>query len=748
MRSAGAKLGQGSLHGTWLSSTVHSKFSFFPFQILYPNQVRSLRTQKISAIKCGEDHTVCLTEDGGVFSFGCGRYGQLGHGSNNNEMIPRKIMELMGTEVSQVACGKKHTLVFVPSRDRVYSFGLAGSGQLGLSDTRNAKTPQMVQGPWVSPTGKPTSETFKRSISLVESEQLVVTLIGASGDSSFAALCPKFFAEQKKLAIDHRKLAKSSQVANIDKSVFEFIESAGGPSGRKVLDDDMLERVETIFQSVTSLNASLLTPDHEPCSSKNSGIDLARWRQLFSVIEQCSHETLSEAVYSGVANSVIPDLKFSPPDVETLRIFVTLPLYHRFRDPANHLDLQTPFVEAVMNLDKNPFSKIEGWILAQGKSYFTYLVATFRSVIVYLLKDKKVSNVRYLAANLYFLRILNRMNVEQNMIISYEDFYIPEVFDAFTWETVYPRWTMGQNENGGTLGNAFHICNYPFVFDARTKTQLLKLDQMMQMHTAVQQSHAMAFATAPFMAMMDQENLTYLVFKVRRQNLLVDTLTQINMHTHHDFKKPLKVQFEGEEADDAGGVKKEFFLLFMKELIDPKYGMFRPYEESRTVWFEPSSFEEDDVNFFVVGVFCGLAIYNFVIINMPFPLALYKKLLGEEVGSLEDLETLSPTVAKSLRELLAYDGDDVEDVFCLNFVAPEVCFGEAQSVDLKPDGANIPVTSANRQEYVNLYCDYVLNKSVEKKFRAFEKGFKMVRICFKIFSKECLENEFLNMLGL
>lgn len=36
---------------------------------------------------------------------------------------------------------------------------------------------------------------------------------------------------------------------------------------------------------------------------------------------------------------------------------------------------------------------------------------------------------------------------------------------------------------------------------------------------------------------------------------------------------------------DAGGVRKEFFLLIMKELLDPKYGMFRYYEESRLIWF-------------------------------------------------------------------------------------------------------------------------------------------------------------------
>ena len=97
---------------------------------------------QICYVACGAEHTVCLTEDGGVFSFGSGQYGQLGHGSKSDEQQPRKIIELMGTEVSQVACGRKHTLAFVPTRGRMYAFGLGGSGQLGNSAYTSALTPQ------------------------------------------------------------------------------------------------------------------------------------------------------------------------------------------------------------------------------------------------------------------------------------------------------------------------------------------------------------------------------------------------------------------------------------------------------------------------------------------------------------------------------------------------------------------------------------------------------------------------------
>lgn len=47
----------------------------------------------------------------------------------------------------------------------------------------------------------------------------------------------------------------------------------------------------------------------------------------------------------------------------------------------------------------------------------------------------------------------------------------------------------------------------------------------------------------------------------------------------------MQVIFDGEEAVDAGGVTKEFFLLLLKELMDPIYGMFTQYSDSNLLWF-------------------------------------------------------------------------------------------------------------------------------------------------------------------
>lgn len=92
---------------------------------------------------------------------------------------------------------------------------------------------------------------------------------------------------------------------------------------------------------------------------------------------------------------------------------------------------------------------------------------------------------------------------------------------------------------------------------------------------------------------------------------------------------------------------------------------------------------------------CGLAIYNFTIIDIPFPLALYKKLLNEPVG-LVDLKDLSPSMANSLKSLLDYDGNDMEEVFGLAFDINRDIWGDIITVELKPNGSNIPVTQENK----------------------------------------------------
>ena len=59
-----------------------------------------------------------------------------------------------------------------------------------------------------------------------------------------------------------------------------------------------------------------------------------------------------------------------------------------------------------------------------------------------------------------------------------------------------------------------------------------------------------------------------------------------------------------------------------------------------------------------------------------------------------------------------------------SFTATEDRFGEIVSVELKPGGANIPVTEENKKEYVEALVEYRTMTRVQEQFGAFAEGFK------------------------
>ncbi|NXV67944.1 HERC4 ligase, partial [Molothrus ater] len=691
-----------------------------------PTLLKSLRSQKVVHICCGEDHTAALTKEGGVFTFGAGGYGQLGHNSTSHEINPRKVFELMGSVVTQITCGRQHTTAFVPSSGRIYSFGLGGNGQLGTGTTSNRKSPFTVKGSWI-----PFSTQCPMSTD--SEERYCVKRIFSGGDQSFAHY---FYPQNMVPPDDFRNPDLLKQIWTVNETFIQRLLSF--PPGRLPL--EIANEIDGTFSSAGCLNGSFLAlsnDDHYKTSARFSGVDMNAARLLFHKLIQPEHAQISQQVAASLEKNLIPKLTSSLPDVEALRLYLTLPECPLMSDENNFTTLAIPFGAAILNLEKAPLKVLENWWSVLEPPLFLKIVELYKDVVVHLLKVCKMglppSDRRILTNFLHtafrVLEILHRVLVpsgpmnhwdsgfQSDMMMELTGFWEHRVTQSFASVWIKVR--------GGEKGNAKKTCANSVVIPICTSAGLVILTGVFHfvfLQMAVDQAHRQNLSSL-FLPVFESVN-PCLIVMVRRDNIVGDAVEVLRKTKNVDYKKPLKVIFVGEEAVDAGGVRKEFFLLIMRELLDPKYGMFRYYEESRLIWFSDKTFEDSDL-FHLIGVVCGLAIYNFTIVDLHFPLALYKKLLNKK-PSLDDLKELMPDVGRGMQQLLDYPEDDIEEAFCLNFTITVENFGTTEIKELVPKGADIPVVKQNRQDFVDAYVDYIFNRSVASLYSAFHEGFHKV----------------------
>uniref|UniRef100_A0A8C1YVM0 HECT and RLD domain containing E3 ubiquitin protein ligase 3 n=1 Tax=Cyprinus carpio TaxID=7962 RepID=A0A8C1YVM0_CYPCA len=590
-----------------------------------PCHIKFLRSQKVVYISCGEEHTAALTKEGGLFTFGNGSRGQLGHDSTRNEPLPRRVMELMGTEVSQIACGRHHTLAFVPSTGLVYAFGCNTQGQLGTGLRGNAKSPLPVGNIQPLPINDKTIKTILLCVFL----EYIVTC-GYNGAS-----CPEDF-----------------RIMNTTKSI-ALINSESLDSWRMKLHDNSDSSITNIWILIST--CCFHSDDgHFKTNPKVPGIDFNAVRLLFETLMKPAFARLLEQATKSFESLLIPQLTCSPPDVEAMRIYLILSECPALQDSKNYISLTIPLAMAILRLDANPSKVLDNWWSLMDCEVFSRLVEMYKSIVVFLLTGGKallmpVFLESYTSAALRLLEKLHKVNLKAHRV-EYNHFYIPDIATLVDIQEDYLKWFLRKADIGSVT-----LCAYPFILNAQAKTTVLQTDAELQMQMAVSGANLhnvfMLLTMEPLLA-----RNPFLVLHVRRNHLVSDALRELTVYNDVDLKKPLKVIFDGEEAVDAGGVTKEFFLLLLKELMDPIYGMFTQYSESNLLWFSDKCFVEHNW-FHLIGIICGLAIYNSTVVDLHFPLVLYKKLL-KVLPTLDDLKELSPTEGRYINE---------EELFCLIF---------------------------------------------------------------------------------
>ncbi|KAI7908284.1 uncharacterized protein BX663DRAFT_482482 [Cokeromyces recurvatus] len=220
-----------------------------------------------------------------------------------------------------------------------------------------------------------------------------------------------------------------------------------------------------------------------------------------------------------------------------------------------------------------------------------------------------------------------------------------------------------------------------------------------------------------------RENYPQLQLNVRRHNVFEDSYHQLQGRTGDEFKHgKLAVRFYNEEGVDAGGVSREWFSVLARQMFDPNYALFVKSAADKLT-YQPnrdSAVNPDHLSFFkFVGRIIGKAIYDGRLLDAYFTRSFYKHILGRSVDY-RDVEALDPEYYKSLVWMLE---NDITDIIDLTFSIETDYFGTKETVDLKPNGRNIPVTEENKHEYVALVTEQKLTTAIKDQINAFVQGF-------------------------
>ncbi|XP_053477985.1 probable E3 ubiquitin-protein ligase HERC3 isoform X1 [Ictalurus furcatus] len=627
-----------------------------------PVCVKSLNLKKTVFISCGEDHTAVLTKGGLMLTFGSGHYGQLGHNSLRDEHHPHLVAELWGSKVSQIVCGRHHTLALVESSNKIYSFGCGEQGQLGIGQRANQCVPLPVQLP------------------------------------------PEYSPEQM-----IKKITAGGNLSVVFISTMDDVQASSNLSscnGTAVLDDEIIDRwisdcdskvwrrnqreIKKMFSSASCINGSFIeksSDKHYKTSVVTSGLDLSLARLAFKKLAK--KDKVLSVVEGTVERDLLPSLGPTAAGVEALRVYLILPeLLRVLNKKGRATQLTISLASAILKLQPESLDVLTSLWTKLTYYYFRTLVKMFHSVCAHFMSLMMTAKCDHWTEVTPVLKVLQKLyNINRQRVVRLTEgyFLIKKLCDFFD---------MARNLN--LLENFWasmeRLTCYPFILDIKSKCFMFQ-----------------------FLKEQHMDPLLFFNFGnslcVNRETVLADTLVYLKK-SRHNFSLPLKVQFSLEAGFDDGGLGVEFFTLLGQE-IRKDSSAIQASEDSGLFWFSTDDSGSSQEELYFIGVICGLTFYNQCFMNIGFPVALFKKLLNLS-PTFSDLEELSPVEARSLKNVLMEDEDVVEEL-CLDFTV--------KGKELIPNGAEIPVTKANRQKYVDLYVDFVFNKSVKEQFKKFEKGF-------------------------
>ena len=112
---------------------------------LLPRKIEALADQRVVAVSAGLAHSFAITADGAVWSWGDGGHGQLGHGDQQEQLLPKKVEAFADQRVAAVLARENHSLA-ITADGAVFTWGKGECGCLGhAEDLSNQLLPKKIE---------------------------------------------------------------------------------------------------------------------------------------------------------------------------------------------------------------------------------------------------------------------------------------------------------------------------------------------------------------------------------------------------------------------------------------------------------------------------------------------------------------------------------------------------------------------------------------------------------------------------
>lgn len=109
-----------------------------------PKVIEALRDEEISDIACGWDHSLVCTKAGEVYVWGDGTNGKLGLGNDENQTIPVLVNTLKDIKIRCVYGSFEHSMA-LSDEGILYSWGCGKGGRLGNMNESNSNIPLPIK---------------------------------------------------------------------------------------------------------------------------------------------------------------------------------------------------------------------------------------------------------------------------------------------------------------------------------------------------------------------------------------------------------------------------------------------------------------------------------------------------------------------------------------------------------------------------------------------------------------------------